>query len=76
MPQAVLRLKQGFGRLIRHRYDRGVVAVLDRRLMSRSYGQVFLQSLPDCTQRRLPTRDLGEAARDWLARANPVMAAS
>ncbi|MEX2235992.1 MAG: helicase C-terminal domain-containing protein [Dehalococcoidia bacterium] len=66
LPQAVLRFKQGFGRLIRHRDDRGVVAALDRRLMSRSYGSVFLQSLPPCTQRRLPSRSLGDAAAAWL----------
>ena len=47
LPQAVLRFRQGFGRLIRHRDDRGTVLVLDTRLHSRSYGPRFLQSLPD-----------------------------
>jgi ATP-dependent DNA helicase DinG len=42
-----LRLKQGFGRLIRHREDRGIVAVLDRRITRKSYGRRFLGALPD-----------------------------
>ena len=46
VPQAILRFKQGFGRLIRSREDRGVVAVLDRRLLTKRYGQIFLSSLP------------------------------
>jgi len=46
VPQAALALKQGFGRLIRHAQDRGIVAVLDSRLSRRSYGKRFLQSLP------------------------------
>lgn len=48
LPGAVLQLRQGFGRLIRTRSDRGVVAVLDPRLRSRAYGSVFLRSLPPC----------------------------
>jgi ATP-dependent DNA helicase DinG len=48
VPQAALALKQGFGRLIRTRYDRGVVAVLDRRLWTKGYGKIFLRSLPPC----------------------------
>jgi ATP-dependent DNA helicase DinG len=46
VPQAVLKFRQGFGRLIRHRDDRGVVMVLDRRITSRRYGGRFLRSLP------------------------------
>lgn len=48
LPQAVLALRQGFGRLIRTRTDRGIVAVLDRRLVTRPYGRVFVESLPRC----------------------------
>jgi ATP-dependent DNA helicase DinG len=48
MPLAVLRFKQGFGRLIRSRQDRGVVLVLDKRIVTRSYGRWFLKSLPPC----------------------------
>ncbi len=46
LPTAALRFRQGFGRLIRSRTDRGVVCVLDRRLLTKGYGRTFLQSLP------------------------------
>ena len=48
MPQAQMRLKQGFGRLIRTKQDRGVVAILDSRLAKKSYGREFLRFLPQC----------------------------
>jgi ATP-dependent DNA helicase DinG len=48
VPQAVMMFRQGFGRLIRTRSDWGIVAVLDPRVVSKKYGQVFLRSLPDC----------------------------
>lgn len=47
LPKAVLKLRQGFGRLIRSKADRGVVAVLDPRIRTRPYGKVFRKSLPD-----------------------------
>ena len=47
IPQAALALKQGFGRLIRSRSDRGVLAILDNRITRQRYGQVFFDSLPD-----------------------------
>ncbi|MGH7163719.1 MAG: ATP-dependent DNA helicase, partial [Planctomycetota bacterium] len=47
LPQAVLRLRQGFGRLIRSHDDKGTVAILDPRICTRSYGPLFLRSLPD-----------------------------
>jgi ATP-dependent DNA helicase DinG len=46
LPQAAIALRQGFGRLIRSRQDRGIVALLDRRVTNRRYGQFFLKSLP------------------------------
>lgn len=67
VPQAVLRFKQGFGRLIRSRTDRGVVVIMDRRLLTKRYGQMFLQSLPDCTRRQGPVSRLPAIALDWLA---------
>ena len=48
VPEAIIRFKQGFGRLIRHRNDRGAVVILDSRAHSRYYGRLFLESLPDC----------------------------
>lgn len=50
VPAAALGLKQGFGRLVRTRRDRGIVAVLDSRLTTKGYGKVFLRSLPDATR--------------------------
>jgi predicted DnaQ family exonuclease/DinG family helicase len=67
VPQAILRFRQGFGRLIRSKSDRGVLVVLDRRLRTRAYGQAFLNSLSGCTVQEGPGSRAGAAARDWLA---------
>jgi ATP-dependent DNA helicase DinG len=48
LPQAVLKLKQGFGRLIRSRTDRGLVVILDPRVMTKGYGRTFINALPEC----------------------------
>ncbi len=48
VPQAVIKLKQGFGRLIRSRTDTGMVVILDPRVLTKRYGQAFLAALPDC----------------------------
>lgn len=48
LPEAVLRFRQGFGRLIRSRKDQGIVVVLDNRIIKTSYGKVFLDSIPAC----------------------------
>ncbi len=48
VPQAVIRLKQGFGRLIRSRTDRGIVVLLDSRVRGKRYGKMFLDALPPC----------------------------
>jgi ATP-dependent DNA helicase DinG len=66
VPEAILRFRQGFGRLIRTQSDRGVVITLDRRLLSKYYGQAFIQSLPQCTVRRGPLSEAPEAAARWL----------
>lgn len=55
IPEAVILFKQGFGRLIRHSNDRGVVTVLDVRIAKKSYGSLFVSSLPKC---RLETGNL------------------
>ncbi len=49
IPQAIITFKQGFGRLLRRTTDRGVVALLDSRVLRRPYGKVFLRSLPETT---------------------------
>jgi ATP-dependent DNA helicase DinG len=48
LPEAILKLKQGFGRLIRSKRDTGMVVILDPRLRTKYYGKTFLQSLPKC----------------------------
>jgi len=71
VPQAILRFKQGFGRLIRTSADVGVVAVLDSRIRSRSYGQRFLKALPK-TQRVSDINHL----RLWMTEKNRDIDAS
>ncbi len=72
VPETVLRFRQGFGRLIRSKADRGVVVVFDRRLISKGYGAAFLNSLPGPTVMRAPLANLGKAVSDWLKR-EPAM---
>ena len=59
VPEAVLALKQGFGRLIRSKTDRGILSILDNRIQRMQYGKIFLESLPQYAT----TRDLAEVAR-------------
>jgi len=66
VPQAVLRFRQGFGRLIRGQGDRGVVVILDRRIVSRNYGSLFLNSLPPCAIKRVNIGSLARLSREWL----------
>jgi ATP-dependent DNA helicase DinG len=48
LPEAIIKLKQGFGRLIRTRTDTGIVVILDPRVVTKPYGRYFLESLPEC----------------------------
>ena len=48
LPEAVLRLRQGVGRLIRTKQDQGIVVILDNRVLTKSYGKAFLRALPEC----------------------------
>ena len=59
VPEAVLALKQGFGRLIRAKTDRGLLSILDNRISRMAYGRIFLESLPDYST----TQDLAEVER-------------
>ena len=61
LPEAVLKLKQGFGRLIRSKRDTGMVVILDPRVRSKPYGKIFLASLPECRVVVEPV-DAGEAS--------------
>jgi DNA polymerase-3 subunit epsilon/ATP-dependent DNA helicase DinG len=66
LPEAILKFRQGFGRLIRTQSDRGVVAILDRRVLTKQYGRLFLESLPQCTARQGPSSNLPREAGKWL----------
>ena len=48
IPEAIIKLRQGFGRLIRTADDEGIVVILDPRISTKPYGKLFLNSLPDC----------------------------
>jgi predicted DnaQ family exonuclease/DinG family helicase len=66
VPDAVIRLKQGFGRLIRTREDRGVVVMCDPRMMTKSYGHTFRRSLPVRARPFNDPRALAEAVTEFL----------
>jgi DNA polymerase-3 subunit epsilon/ATP-dependent DNA helicase DinG len=66
LPEAILRFRQGFGRLIRTKSDRGAVVILDRRILTKRYGPLFLKSLPTCTQRQGPLREAPREVARWL----------
>ena len=68
VPDAILRFRQGFGRLIRSKTDRGVVVVMDKRVTSKGYGKLFLESLPECTTHKGPLLNLPATARSWVER--------
>ena len=68
MPEAVLRFRQGYGRLVRRGSDEGVVAILDKRVLSKRYGKLFLDALPPSMVLRQRTDRLGELTLRWLNR--------
>ncbi|GAC1475908.1 MAG: helicase C-terminal domain-containing protein [Candidatus Dormibacteraceae bacterium] len=68
LPQAALRLKQGFGRLIRRSTDRGAVVILDNRILGRDYGKAFLEVLPPASRFVGPAEEIAGRVGDWLAR--------
>ena len=67
LPEAILRFRQGFGRLIRTRNDRGIVAIFDHRILSKAYGTDFLDSLPDCTVEKGSLKNLPDRAKLWMS---------
>ena len=66
LPKAVLRLRQGLGRLIRDKTDRGVMVVLDSRIVKKSYGKVFLNSLEYMSQERISKNEVKESICDFF----------
>ncbi len=68
LPQAALRLRQGFGRLIRTKTDYGAVVLLDRRVVTKEYGEVLLSSLPDARSEHLPSGAIASRVASWCAR--------
>ena len=70
IPQAVLRFRQGMGRLIRNKEDSGAIVVLDKRITGRNYGQAFLQSIPPCTLKPSNLSNVGALAAQWIQEAD------
>jgi ATP-dependent DNA helicase DinG len=48
LPEAILKLRQGVGRLIRTKTDRGIIVILDNRVVTKAYGRAFMRALPEC----------------------------
>lgn len=67
VPQAVLRFRQGFGRLIRNKEDTGTVVIMDNRITGRGYGQSFLRSIPPCTLTPSSIATVGQLAARWIS---------
>lgn len=66
LPEAVIKFKQGFGRLIRTKKDRGVVIVLDKRILTKAYGKIFLSSIPGGEVLFVKVDEIPEKIRSWL----------
>ncbi|MCM3718902.1 ATP-dependent DNA helicase DinG [Fictibacillus phosphorivorans] len=66
LPQAIIRFKQGFGRLVRSSRDKGAVFVFDRRMIETRYGKSFIQSLPKLPVSIKPVNELVEELREWM----------
>ena len=67
VPRAVLRFRQGFGRLIRSKKDYGIMLILDSRITTKDYGKMFLKALPDgVTIESMKLEEVPEKAKEWL----------
>ena len=66
LPQAAFKFKQGFGRLIRSKTDRGMLVVLDSRLTKKNYGKIFLNSLPACRIEKGAALNLPGIVQEWF----------
>ncbi|MGD6815791.1 ATP-dependent DNA helicase DinG [Metabacillus sp. 84] len=67
LPEAILRFKQGFGRLIRTERDKGLLIVLDRRILTSRYGQYFIKAIPGLDVHYKPVRELAAQASQWFS---------
>ena len=70
VPQAVIRFRQGFGRLIRSKTDRGAILICDRRVATKRYGRMFLNSLPSSEFHQAPTRNILEVLEAFYTSAD------
>ena len=68
LPEAILKFRQGFGRLIRSKSDRGLVVIMDNRINTKRYGQDFINSIPKCSRTIDSFRNLPTIARKWLGK--------
>ena len=66
LPEAVIRLRQGFGRLMRRTTDGGIVLILDVRILAKQYGQAFLSSLPETARRFGSSQSVLQAVEDFV----------
>lgn len=66
LPEAILRFKQGFGRLIRTSSDKGMIFIFDRRIHTTSYGKAFLSSIPEVKVKKGSINDIVKFIYDWL----------
>ncbi len=66
VPEAILHFRQGFGRLIRSKTDQGVVVIMDKRVLTKRYGESILDSLPEATIQRGLASDLPAIAKEWV----------
>jgi DNA polymerase-3 subunit epsilon/ATP-dependent DNA helicase DinG len=67
VPQAILKFRQGIGRLIRSTEDRGAVVILDNRIVARSYGKTFVSSLPDFNTQICELQSAPKLVEEWLS---------
>lgn len=73
LPSASIKFKQGFGRLIRKKEDRGCILCLDKRLMAKSYGSTFLKSIPNCKRAYENSQTLFSMMKEFYLRTSPAI---
>ncbi|HJV16964.1 MAG TPA: helicase C-terminal domain-containing protein, partial [Bacillales bacterium] len=66
LPEAILRFKQGFGRLIRTEKDKGIMVIFDKRIVTTKYGHAFLESIPTVPVKNGAIEELVDIIRLWL----------